>query len=1521
MTKLIKFSGRALGILIEWILLLSIVFAFIIRSPLVQTYLAQQAAAYLSNELQTKVTVEKVSIVFINRFAVHKLCIEDRDEDTLLFAERLLAGIESIDIAKKKFALGDVELTQPNIWIKKDTAGVANFEFIRSYFYKPKKKRSSVYIDLASVDLIDGTFRYDDYRKSPMDSGMDYWHLQTSHIYATIEDIKIVDRNFSGQIKHVSAKEKCGFVLKNLSSYASITSNGVQLDKLLLETPDSRIYANKFGLRSPSYYSFYSFVDRVAFDGRIDSGYLELKDITYFAPNLDGLSGKIQLAGGIKNKVPDLEFDDVRIKVGERTNIKGDFKLDDYRQFEKGLFYEKIDYAYIDFKDLQLIHLPKSTGMERIPESKYLNRIDHFETRDLHFKGGISFFTIYATKMSSGQGEIEFNAPIEFKQQPDSGYIFTAYTGDNTAINFNSIRLDNLLERTDLGTVNGRFNLIGRLGGNDGFQLDKIEGHVDRFDYLNYPYSGIDIYDGEFVDERFTGKIDVKDDYLDLTYDGVMDFKGKQHLQFSLDLAEAFLDKINVSKKPGSLSSKFVVDLSGSRPNEMIGTVKMDGFLYKTKKKDIYIPEIKLEVSRSQSFDRFLITSNIGNALIEGKIDLENLSTTIRKQFENIFPSLFQLSEKEQKIVNHDRFTYNIDLKNIQPVLEILAPGMGISKNTSIRGQYIGDDEHFTSYIFGDSIRYDDFLLRDPRIDHVLDSTTFNLSLRGSYLMYGDTLEFDHFSIDTKGEHDQLFNTVNWDRKGLNSSEISWSTEIYDWSHYEFCIDPSYFYLNDNKWSIQNESNLRIEKDTVSVHYFELARGSQLLSLNGMFSNDPRHHLNFNAENFNLSELTGVYLKNYHLDGILDGWGFISTPFTDLNFEGDAVVHDLYVNKQEVGDIYLQSFWVDGASSVFSTGDLIYKDERTFEFSGHYYLDREEDNLDYDLTFENTSIEVANAFMDPEVMSEIRGLLNGKVKLTGSPSHPTTDGDLLLQGASAYVDMLGVHFNIEGLIKIDEYGFYADNIPVFDEEGNAGSLIGSVYHDNYTDFSFDLQFDLENDAFNKDPLIPWKPMPLQQFIILNAEYSPDVLYYGTGVGTGTVNIFGYTNNLEINVDMTTQKGTHIKIPMYGMGEIDSETSFIVFKEEIEDTLENEIEQKFDLTGVSLNLNFHATPDATVEIIFDENIGDIISATGSGDINIGVNNLGEVTMNGTYTVESGIYDFAMNIIKKQFFIEKGGNISWTGDPYDAILDLKTYYKVNANISAISDDQLVATGSGVHQPVLCYMNLSESLLRPTIKFDIKAPQADEIAKSLINRITADQDELNRQFFSLLLFRKFQSLNTSSYSGRGDVGEQLLTNQINSILSTVSDDYDLGVNFAKDRYSGDKQYEFMVSRTFLNDRLIVTGSFGVENTVQSEGAQTDFIGDITVEYLINESGTFRGKIFNESNDQSIILQSDAGKFTQGIGVTYKEEYNKTSELKMIQYFFDIFRSAENKKYPIKRKREKREVPPIQSAVLLED
>jgi hypothetical protein len=69
----------------------------------------------------------------------------------------------------------------------------------------------------------------------------------------------------------------------------------------------------------------------------------------------------------------------------------------------------------------------------------------------------------------------------------------------------------------------------------------------------------------------------------------------------------------------------------------------------------------------------------------------------------------------------------------------------------------------------------------------------------------------------------------------------------------------------------------------------------------------------------------------------------------------------------------------------------------------------------------------------------------------------------------------------------------------------------------------------------------------------------------------------------------------------------------------------------------------------------------------------------------------------------------------------------------------------------------------------------------------------------------------------------------------------------------------------------------------------------------------------VFNESNDYSIIQDKNLGPFSQGAGLHYQEDFDTWENFKIGQYFLDIFRSKQNKKFPIKRKRRQTAVPPL--------
>jgi hypothetical protein len=407
-----------------------------------------------------------------------------------------------------------------------------------------------------------------------------------------------------------------------------------------------------------------------------------------------------------------------------------------------------------------------------------------------------------------------------------------------------------------------------------------------------------------------------------------------------------------------------------------------------------------------------------------------------------------------------------------------------------------------------------------------------------------------------------------------------------------------------------------------------------------------------------------------------------------------------------------------------------------------------------------------------------------------------------------------------------------------------------------------------------------------------------------------VNISGTDSDLEVFVDLETKKNTEIIFPMYGVSEIEKEDDFIHFINK--STVQEQLERKLDFTGIDLDLNFNITQDAQMKLIFNEQIGDEIIARGDGKMNIKLDQLDQLTMTGKYSIASGSkYNFAMGSIKQLFMIESGSVIEWTGDPYDALIDVNTVATKKASILELSPE--LADRSLVNQDIYCYLKLSDKLLSPQISFDIKAPRAPETGRALIDRVVSDADERNRQFFSLLLVSKFQPLKGNVSAG-GSAALDLIESQINAALSNLSENYKLNLDVGSDATQGETSVAIGMNKGVLNDRLVISTSIGVENRASisdasgAKSVQNSVIGDVSVEYKIKDN--FRVRAFNQSNNATV--KQNSGPFTQGIGISYREEFNHWNELQFIQKAAYLLNGKKEGKAPMdKRKRQAVTVP----------
>jgi hypothetical protein len=437
-------------------------------------------------------------------------------------------------------------------------------------------------------------------------------------------------------------------------------------------------------------------------------------------------------------------------------------------------------------------------------------------------------------------------------------------------------------------------------------------------------------------------------------------------------------------------------------------------------------------------------------------------------------------------------------------------------------------------------------------------------------------------------------------------------------------------------------------------------------------------------------------------------------------------------------------------------------------------------------------------------------------------------------------------------------------------------------------------------------------LPIDRFLVMNTAFKEGDIYYGKGYATGDININGGIDNLEITANLETEAGSTINFPMYGASNLEKER-FIVFNEK--NVIKKESLPKIDFTGIQLDLNFKVKPATKIKLIFDERLGDEITSHGYGDINLKMNRAGEVKMNGLYTIkntatENSTYNFVLGPIKQNFSIQEEGTISWNGNPYVAKLDLITYYTVFTSLKDILP--LQTSNSQSIQEVKCNLKLSETIEKPKLTFEIELAKAgtglNDDAKASISRINANKDELNKQFFSLLLWKKFQPvLSTSNNVGTNAVAD-LVSNQINSLLGDLSKDYKFNVSYNTTsnqtadnlQTQGTSKLALGVSKNFFDGKLLVNGTIGRSSYTNQNINQNRLIGNLNLELKLNESGTLRVNGFNQMNDYYVSTQLNSNT-TQGIGFNYQEEFSTLNE-------FNIYNSLANFLSKSNRKKNKR-------------
>jgi hypothetical protein len=321
------------------------------------------------------------------------------------------------------------------------------------------------------------------------------------------------------------------------------------------------------------------------------------------------------------------------------------------------------------------------------------------------------------------------------------------------------------------------------------------------------------------------------------------------------------------------------------------------------------------------------------------------------------------------------------------------------------------------------------------------------------------------------------------------------------------------------------------------------------------------------------------------------------------------------------------------------------------------------------------------------------------------------------------------------------------------------------------------------------------------------------------------------------------------------------------------------------SGMEINLDLQVNPSTEVQLIFDPTVGDVIKANGSGNLNINHNRRGELRITGDYVIDNGDYLFTLgNLLNKQFSVQNGSRIIFNGDIDNADIDIRAIYRLRASLAEIVPSNVVSSHERVQ--VECQLNLSGKLFNPKIDLNINLPTVDESTRAFLRSATSTEEQMSQQFLYLLVMNSFypdpnmglgNSTNTGTASAAAVTSTEMLFSQLSNMLSKISNDFDIGVAYrpgANDMTP--EQLEVALSTQILNNRVILNTNFDVRGA-NNDPDVNQITGDFEAEVKITER--IRFKVFNRYNNP--YRGGKPEPYTQGVGIFFRQEFNKFSDL----------------------------------------
>jgi hypothetical protein len=1012
-----------------------------------------------------------------------------------------------------------------------------------------------------------------------------------------------------------------------------------------------------------------------------------------------------------------------------------------------------------------------------------------------------------------------------------------------------------------------------------------LNATVRRLGLRQYDYKNMKVK-GHFSRQQFKGDISIKDTNLVLAANGEVDLRdGKNLFDIKADLQKANLYALRFADKEAIVRTKLNVNFQGIKLDDLVGEALFTDAYVLYNNRDLVVDSLYVFSSKDASGRTIYMDSDFASAGLQGNFEFSKafedgarLIKEYKLNFEDAAAAESYYMKKNKSLYNNYKIDVTTDLKDINPLLVMFYPSLYVSKGTKAEGVFSSGAASIVSFNAQvDSLHFKDYKFYNSVIDINTSKLADSANVLAQAYIHSDRQQLatapatEGLTVEAIWGNKQIeFNSTIKQMASTNYASLKGNLQFLT-EGIQLSFKPSHFQILDQEWHIARENSVLFHKKNIDFNNLSISNRFQMVSVNGTISDDPDKEVELLVKEFKMQTLNPIIARE--LLGTANGFVKIKDFYKDVNVQSELEIGELVIDNFLIGDISGQTSW-DIINKRIGVNYQIYRmRNRILSLTGYYDPNAVEDALVMQAALNKTDLEILEPFFKSQV-SNIGGTASGRLRISGMLAAPILKGSLTVNGGRFRYNYLNTTYHFDDKVYFNENEIGVRQLQLYDDANNVAYLKGGVFHDGFKDFVIDLSATMQN------------------FKVLNTSAKDNDLFYGTAFTTGNVSILGSISNLNITANALSNKGTKIYIPIGGTSKtIDQKKEFITFvsKSQATDTVVAENQASVKLSGIKLDFNFEITPDAYCEIIFDIKSGDIIRGNGNGKIKMQIDTEGDFTMFGDYQISKGSYNFTMlNAINKEFKIREGSRISWSGDPYGGILDIDASYEQTASLLPIIEPLLSSTQRESpppqytrRYPVTVLMKLSGDLMSPDIALGVNFddyPQSDAVFMAGIlnyrSRLLTDEQELNRQVFSLLVLRRLSP--EGAFSGvEGSVGSslsELLSNQLSYWVSqAIDENLEIDMNLNTINQEALNTLQLRLSYSMFDGRLRVTG--------QSDSRT--MLGDWTIEYMLSKDGKLKIKMFNRYNQNIVVSGMSNNNMITGVSVIHTQNFSTLKEL----------------------------------------